>query len=58
MDENGVDNRPVVETCDECGGEIHGNDGAHYGDDYYCFPDAVICEDCLKDYIGKFKVYG
>lgn len=52
------DERPVIETCDLCGKPIYGGNGTFYGDDHYCFPDAVICEDCLSDYTDGFKVIG
>ena len=41
--------------CSCCGGRIFREDKTHHGDIYYELEGVVICEDCILDYIRKFK---
>lgn len=52
------DPRPVIHTCDICKGDIRGETDGFYGDKYFDFPDALICEDCLEIYIDNRKEGG
>lgn len=47
-------NRPVMCQCEECGGDIHGEDDYYEADDAYLFDNGdLVCFNCLIDYCNK-----
>lgn len=37
--------------CDNCGGKIFREDDKFDGDDYWEFDDAIVCKECLDEYL-------
>lgn len=41
--------------CDECGYEIYLEDDRYYGDTYYEIDGYDICDECILQFIKKYK---
>lgn len=41
--------------CSFCGRLIFKEDITYYGDVYYEINGETVCDDCVLDYIGRFK---
>lgn len=50
-----IDPRPRTLTCTHCGEAIRGATAGYYGDDYFDLPEANVHEECISDYLIKFK---
>lgn len=48
------DDRPIIGTCDECGGEIHGSAPGWHGDEIFESNEIKVHVDCLMAWTKQF----